>query len=194
MLPPSIIIFVVFDPFLLCDKVPTKVPQGDSLESTSPLPILLLPLLPPRDRGQILHQHSVDCDDCPLSSFWCLFVNCDDCDDCEDQVSSPPGSVIGTVEQEWSCLYPRFASSHFFISHQSWDVVIFILTIRFVIKDEAGSEILKIEGPLCPCSCCGDVDFNVREFKSSLSGKNIQIYMYMFVPKSCSGRVCVIFR
>ena len=128
---------------------------------------------------------SIDCDDCPLSSFWCLFVCCDHC---EDQVSSPPGSVIGTVEQEWSCLYPRFASSHFFISHQSWDVVIFILTIRFVIKDEAGSAILKIEGPLCPCSCCGDVDFNVRGFKSSLSGKNIQIYM--FVPKSCSGRVC----
>ena len=53
----------------------------------------------------------VDCDHCPLSSFWCLSVYCDHC---EDQVSSPPGSVIGTVEQEWSCLYPRFASSHFF--------------------------------------------------------------------------------
>ena len=37
---------------------------------------------------------------------------------------------------------------------------------RFVIKDEAGTEILKIEGPLCPCSCCGDVDFNVRIYSS----------------------------
>ena len=30
----------------------------------------------------------------------------------QHQVSSPPGSVIGTVEQQWSCLYPRsFTSS-----------------------------------------------------------------------------------
>ena len=67
------------------------------------------------------------------------------CDNCcfpcclqEVEVSSPPGSVIGTVEQEWSILYPRF-----------------------VIKDQSGTPVLKIEGPLCPCSCGGDVDFKV---------------------------------
>ena len=59
-------------------------------------------------------------------------------------------------------------------------IIIITLIIRFVIKDESGSPILKIEGPLCPCSCCGDVDFNVREFKSSLSGKNIQIYICLY--------------
>merc|ERR1712210_225732 len=78
--------------------------------------------------GEVIHLNR------PLRCQSCCFPCCLQ----EIEVSSPPGSVIGTVEQEWSCLYPRF-----------------------VIKDEAGSEILKIEGPLCPCSCCGDVDFNV---------------------------------
>ena len=33
---------------------------------------------------------------------------------------------------------------------------------RFVIKDETGTPVLKIEGPLCPCSCFGsDVEFKV---------------------------------
>ena len=51
----------------------------------------------------------------------------------------------------------------------TWSIIIIVVTIililiaRFVIKDESGSPILKIEGPLCPCSCCGDVDFNVRK-------------------------------
>ena len=42
-------------------------------------------------------------------------------------------------------------------------IIIITLIIRFVIKDESGSPILKIEGPLCPCSCCGDVDFSVSK-------------------------------
>merc|ERR1719151_372115 len=61
----------------------------------------------------------------PLRCQACCFPCCLQ----ELEVSSPPGSVIGTVEQQWSCLYPRF-----------------------LIKDESGSLILKIEGPFCPCS------------------------------------------
>ena len=52
------------------------------------------------------------------------------------QVHSPPGTIIGTVEQEWSIFYPKF-----------------------LIKDENGEPILKIEGPFCGCECCSDVDF-----------------------------------
>lgn len=80
----------------------------------------------------------------PLRCQACCFPCCLQ----ELEVSSPPGSVIGTVEQQWSILYPRF-----------------------VIKDEAGTEILKIEGPLCPCSCCGDVDFNVVTMDGNEVGK-----------------------
>ena len=74
-------------------------------------------------------------------------------------MSSPPGSIIGTVEQQWSILYPRFDV----IIINVVIIIIIILIVRFVIKDESGSPILKIEGPLCPCSCCGDVDFSVRK-------------------------------
>jgi len=70
----------------------------------------------------------------PLRCQACCFPCCLQ----EVEVSSPPGSVIGTVEQEWSFIYPRF-----------------------VIKDQGGSPVLRIEGPLCPISCCGDVDFKV---------------------------------
>lgn len=55
------------------------------------------------------------------------------------EVSSPPGNIIGTVEQEWS-IYPRFK-----------------------VKDASGEVIFKIEGPFFPCSCCGtDVNFEVK--------------------------------
>eukprot|EP00091_Calanus_sinicus_P011013 TRINITY_DN25132_c0_g1_i1.p1 TRINITY_DN25132_c0_g1~~TRINITY_DN25132_c0_g1_i1.p1 ORF type:complete len:231 (-),score=69.40 TRINITY_DN25132_c0_g1_i1:67-759(-) len=56
----------------------------------------------------------------------------------EMEVSSPPGTVIGTIEQQWTLIYPEF-----------------------VIKDEGGNPVLKIKGPFCPISCCGDVDFKV---------------------------------
>ncbi|XP_023323277.1 phospholipid scramblase 2 [Eurytemora carolleeae] len=54
------------------------------------------------------------------------------------EVHSPPGTIIGTVEQEWSILHPRF-----------------------VVKDESGEAILRIEGPCWTCSCFGDVEFKV---------------------------------
>jgi len=65
----------------------------------------------------------------------------------ELEVSSPPGFVIGTVEQRWA-----------------------ICERRFVIKDEAGSEILKIENKRI-CECCEDVDFNVLTMDGKEVGK-----------------------
>jgi len=29
------------------------------------------------------------------------------------------------------------------------------------VKDQTGEPVLRIEGPFCPCSCCGDVEFKV---------------------------------
>jgi hypothetical protein len=54
------------------------------------------------------------------------------------EVSSPPGTVIGSIEQEWSILTPMFR-----------------------IKNAAGDTVLKIEGPICTFSMCGDVEFEV---------------------------------
>lgn len=54
------------------------------------------------------------------------------------EVSSPPGTVIGSIQQEWS-----------------------ILTPQFNIKNAAGDTVLKIEGPFCTFSICGDVEFKV---------------------------------
>ena len=80
-------------------------------------------------------------------------------------MSSPPGSVIGTVEQEWSFIYPRClpgAPLLTFPSSSPQNIPPLLpLPPRFVIKDQGGSPVLRIEGPLCPISCCGDVDFKV---------------------------------
>lgn len=55
------------------------------------------------------------------------------------EVSSPPGTIIGLIEQEWS-----------------------IFDQRFVIKNSAGEIVLRIRGPFFTFSCmCGDVDFHV---------------------------------
>lgn len=69
----------------------------------------------------------------PLRCQACCFPCCLQ----ELEVSSPPGTIVGTIEQQWS-IYPRFT-----------------------VKDQDGNVILKIKGPLCPISCCGDVDFKV---------------------------------
>ncbi len=51
---------------------------------------------------------------------------------------SPPGHVIGYVTQEWSICIPKFR-----------------------IEDSTGECILRIEGPFCTFSICGDVEFQV---------------------------------
>ncbi|XP_072034292.1 phospholipid scramblase 1-like isoform X2 [Amphiura filiformis] len=54
------------------------------------------------------------------------------------EVQAPIGTTIGYVCQTWSPCYPKFA-----------------------IKDAKENVILRIEGPLCTCNCCGDVEFDV---------------------------------
>ncbi|XP_041975169.1 phospholipid scramblase 2 isoform X1 [Aricia agestis] len=54
------------------------------------------------------------------------------------EVSSPPGTVVGSVEQEWSICKPCY-----------------------VIKNASGDVVLRIKGPVCTFSICGDVEFNV---------------------------------
>jgi len=70
----------------------------------------------------------------PLACQTCFFPCCLQ----EIEVSSPPGTVIGYVKQEWSLCKPKFS-----------------------IQDDAGNEVLKIVGPFCTISCCGDVEFMV---------------------------------
>ncbi len=55
------------------------------------------------------------------------------------EVTSPPGTLIGSIQQEWSILKPKFS-----------------------VKDVTGQTVLKIEGPFCTFSLCGDVEFNVN--------------------------------
>jgi hypothetical protein len=55
------------------------------------------------------------------------------------EVTSPPGTVVGTVEQEWSIMTPKFS-----------------------VKDAAGNVVLRIKGPWLTYSICGDVEFKVR--------------------------------
>ncbi|KAJ9599499.1 hypothetical protein L9F63_010031 [Diploptera punctata] len=54
------------------------------------------------------------------------------------EVTAPPGTVIGSIEQQWSILKPIFD-----------------------IKNAAGDVVLKIEGPICTFSICGDVEFKI---------------------------------
>lgn len=70
----------------------------------------------------------------PLACQSCWFPCCLQ----EMEVSSPPGTTIGYVKQEWSVLKPKFT-----------------------IMDGDGNEVLKIVGPFCTFSFCGDVEFMV---------------------------------
>jgi len=55
------------------------------------------------------------------------------------EVYSPPGTLVGSVEQEWSICAPKYS-----------------------IKDAQGNVALIIEGPICTTTICGsDVEFEV---------------------------------
>lgn len=54
------------------------------------------------------------------------------------EVTAPPGTLIGSIQQEWSIFKPKFS-----------------------VKDASGVTVLMIEGPFCTFSMCGDVEFNV---------------------------------
>lgn len=55
-------------------------------------------------------------------------------------MSSPPGTVIGSIKQEWTILKPKFT-----------------------VRNASDDVVLRIEGPFCTYSICGDVEFQVRE-------------------------------
>ena len=70
------------------------------------------------------------------------------------QVHSPPGTIIGTIQQDcnWPCPCCR---------------------PEFIVKDASGTPILRIEASrtaFCPFICCEDVNF---EIFSISSGENI---------------------
>lgn len=78
----------------------------------------------------------------PLACQSCWFPCCLQ----KMEVFAPIGQLIGTVEQEWS-----------------------ILTPSFIIKNAAQQPVLRIEGPFCTFSICGDVEFKIL----SLDGDNV---------------------
>lgn len=61
------------------------------------------------------------------------------------EVMAPPGNIIGYVVQEWSICAPSFA-----------------------IQNAASDTVLRIEGPLCTFSLCGDVEFKVMSKDGSV--------------------------
>lgn len=82
----------------------------------------------------------------PLACQSCCFPCCLQ----SMEMSASFGNVIGHVEQEWSVLTPKFP-----------------------IKNQYGEMVLRVEGPVCTFSLCGDVDFEV-------SNGNSDIYEQLF--------------
>jgi uncharacterized protein YxjI len=79
-------------------------------------------------KNEVIHLHR------PLACDSCCFPCCLQ----SIEVSAPPGTVVGTVEQEWSIFCPSYA-----------------------IKNPSGETVLRIEGPFCTFSICGDVEFKI---------------------------------
>ncbi|XP_022914407.1 phospholipid scramblase 2-like isoform X2 [Onthophagus taurus] len=77
---------------------------------------------------EVIHLHR------PLACDSCLFPCCLQ----SMEVSSPPGNVVGSVEQEWTLCCPSFK-----------------------VNNSSGETVLRIEGPFCTMSICGDVEFKV---------------------------------
>ncbi|XP_046461866.1 phospholipid scramblase 2-like [Daphnia pulex] len=80
----------------------------------------------------------------PLACSSCFFPCCLQ----TMEVTAPPGTVIGSIQQEWSIIKPKFS-----------------------IKDASGETVLTIEGPFCTFSMCGDVEFNVYSRGGDKVGK-----------------------
>ncbi|XP_032119912.1 phospholipid scramblase 1 isoform X2 [Sapajus apella] len=64
----------------------------------------------------------------------------------EIEIQAPPGVPVGYVIQTWHPCLPRFT-----------------------IQNEKREDVLKISGPCVVCSCCGDVDFEIK----SLDEQNV---------------------
>ncbi|XP_068626328.1 phospholipid scramblase 2 isoform X1 [Battus philenor] len=79
-------------------------------------------------QNEVIHLHRpLACDSC-CCPCWLQSM----------EVTAPPGTVIGSIEQEWSIFQPSY-----------------------VIKNAAGDVVLRIKGPCCTFSICGDVEFHV---------------------------------
>lgn len=72
----------------------------------------------------------------PLACSKCCFPCCLQ----SMEVEAPPGNRIGSVQQEWSLFCPTFA-----------------------IQNANGDTVMRVEGPFCTFSMCGDVEFQVSE-------------------------------
>lgn len=62
----------------------------------------------------------------------------------ELEVEAPPGTTVGYVIQNWHPCLPKFT-----------------------VQNEKKEGVLKIIGPCVPCSCCGDVNFEVKSLDES---------------------------
>lgn len=102
-------------------------------------------------RNEVVHLYR------PLACSSCCFPCCLQ----SMEVSAPPGTIVGTVEQEWSICNPQFA-----------------------IKNHMGEVVLRIEGPVCTWSICGDVEFKVLSLTGEQIGK---------ISKQWSGLVREVF-
>ncbi|XP_023411202.2 phospholipid scramblase 1 isoform X1 [Loxodonta africana] len=71
----------------------------------------------------------------PLRCTSCYFPCCLQ----EIEIQAPPGVPVGYVVQNWHPCLPKFT-----------------------IQNEKKEDILKIAGPCLVCSCCGDVDFEIK--------------------------------
>jgi len=97
----------------------------------------------------------------PLACSSCLFPCCLQ----SIEVSAPPGNVIGTIEQEWSICSPSFR-----------------------ILNHLGDTVMRIEGPFCTFSLCGDVEFNVCVGYPFISTISYGYFLYFRLFRSRAKR------
>ena len=68
------------------------------------------------------------------------------------EIQAPPGNVIATVQQRWSCF-----------------------KLKIAVKDTDGNRVLNIIGPKCPSQCLGkDIIYKVTDEKSGIEVAQIR--------------------
>ena len=71
------------------------------------------------------------------------------------EVSSPPGSLIGKVEENWSIVGTRLVLKDQVTNTNTTPAGILILIFKM------GEPLLRIEAGCCKAGCCSDVEFRV---------------------------------
>ncbi|NXK35350.1 PLS1 scramblase, partial [Piprites chloris] len=79
----------------------------------------------------------------------------------EMEVQAPPGTTVGYVVQNWHACLPKFT-----------------------IQDEKRMDILKITGPCVVCSCCEDVNFEVKSVDETCTVGRISKHWTGFVKEA----------